>query len=151
MSHTPEQARELWCPMVRVVQIGATETTSTYNRVLAKHHVPVNLADPDDGGKAMQAAILKTEVQMSQASCCIADKCAMWRWLERRSQVHRVKAMCEDRFAETEPARPAGLNNTFVFVPCDEDTDAHWAEPEEVWFGRRLGYCGLAGRPEVAP
>lgn len=81
MSHTTEQARELWCPMVRVVQIGATETTSTYNRVLAKHHVPVNLADPDDGGKAMQAAILKSEVQMSQASRCIADKCAMWRWV----------------------------------------------------------------------
>ncbi|MFZ6773069.1 hypothetical protein ACO0LB_10185 [Undibacterium sp. SXout7W] len=38
MSHTPNQAKTLWRPMVRVVQIGAIETPSTYNRVLAKQH-----------------------------------------------------------------------------------------------------------------
>lgn len=113
MSHTPEQARELWCPMVRMR----------------------DGSNVDHGDRMM----------------CIADKCAMWRWTDRRSQVFRVRVMCEDRFAEIEPKRPGGLNESFVFIPFDEDSEAHWAEPDEVWKKRRNGYCGLAARPEVMP
>ena len=121
MSHTQKQASELWCPMVRVG------------------------VQPSSGGPSA----INDPTTVNYHGSCIAETCAMWRWVDKPSQVYRVTAMCEDRFAETEPERPAGLNNTFVFVPCDENADAHWAEPEEVWLSRRRGYCGLAGRPEV--
>lgn len=88
MMNTPEQASTLWCPMARVAQIGAAETSATYNRALVKRHVPVKMADvsPEDfelGGDEplpIEAMVLKTDLQMSAASRCIADQCAMWRW-----------------------------------------------------------------------
>lgn len=82
--HTPEQAAALWCPMARVAQIGAVETNATYNRALIKMHVPIALR-PDEGGEgeAISAAtMLKTETQISAASRCVANKCAMWRWAD---------------------------------------------------------------------
>lgn len=32
--HTPEQAKNLWCPMARVAQVGNTDTAAAYNRAL---------------------------------------------------------------------------------------------------------------------
>ena len=82
--HTPEQAKELWCPMARVTQIGAVETNATYNRALVKSHVPVALrADEDGEGKAIAATMLKIETQISGAAHCVADRCAMWRWVPK--------------------------------------------------------------------
>lgn len=60
MSHTPEQARELWCPMVRIARnersgLGLQMVAGCNTDALGGVRVP--------------------------ASCrCIADKCAMWRW-----------------------------------------------------------------------
>lgn len=51
MSHTPEQARDLWCPMVRVGVM------------------------PSSGGPS---AVNDPTVDLH--GTCIADKCAMWRW-----------------------------------------------------------------------
>lgn len=73
--HTPEQAKDLWCPMVRWTGISGAS---------------VNV----DGR-------------------CRAEQCAMWRW-EVRNVTARMDS--ESQYALT---------------------------------GR--GYCGLAGRPEVAP
>jgi len=79
--HTPEQAKELWCPMARVTQIGAVETNATYNRALVKTHIPIALrADEGGEGDAIAATMLKVETQISAAARCIGDKCAMWRW-----------------------------------------------------------------------
>jgi hypothetical protein len=73
--HSPEQAKELWCPMGRAA--GAPVTTN----------------DP---------------VVPHQRIDCIADRCAMWRWR---------------------------------------------ADPKMIPFGSQklgVGFCGIAGRPEVA-
>jgi hypothetical protein len=86
-----------------------------------------------------------------QRANCIGSQCAMWRWFDKPSQIFHVTVMCEDSWAEVEPERPDDLNEEFVFIPCDEDTNAHWSEPEKAWMSRRRGYCGLAGRPEVMP
>lgn len=98
MNRTPEQAGELWCPMVRLTQfIGGHDSGggnhlagATYNRV---HH----------------------------GNFCIADKCAMWRWAPTSAPVEvKVEGM-------SGPAR------AWKTVPTQE-----------------VGYCGIAGRPEVA-
>ena len=83
--------------MVRVAQIGAVETSATYNRALTKTHVPVKLADtsPDsfELGKEPEpiaATMLKVDLQISGASLCIADRCAMWRWDNRWESVPKT-------------------------------------------------------------
>ena len=103
---TPEQAKDLWCPMARVAQIGSAETSATYNRALTKTHIPVKLADASPEGfelgeepKPIMATMLKVDLQLSGASHCVASQCAMWRWTQPTPSV---------------------------------------------------GYCGIAGRPEVA-
>ena len=87
MSHTPAQAKTLWCPMARVAQIGAIETNTTYNRALIKTHVPVRLADASPEAfelgqqpEPVAATMLKVDLQISNAARCISDECAMWRW-----------------------------------------------------------------------
>ena len=49
--HTPEQAKDLWCPMARV-------------GVLPGHGGPAGINDPT------------VEFHIN----CIADRCAMWHW-----------------------------------------------------------------------
>lgn len=81
-----------------------------------------------------------------QGGLCAADGCAMWRWHEPFPQ-RRVAA------AKGGPnVRPPNVPDDWVFHPydpCDRDP-ACWAEPVESAKARRHGYCGLAGRPEVA-
>lgn len=121
--HTPEQARELWCPMARVAQIGAVETNATYNRALTKTHVPVKLADASPNAfelgeepKPVAATMLKVELQLSGAARCVATECAMWRWEHTTASVPTTTLG-----ASGEPAR------TF-----------------ETRTVRTHGYCGLA-------
>jgi hypothetical protein len=73
--------------MARVAQVGAAETSATYNRVIVKTHVPVRLADASPEGfelgdepKTMAASMLKVDLRISGAALCIAAECAMWRW-----------------------------------------------------------------------
>lgn len=98
--HTPDQARELWCPMVRIARHESVD-------------VPVPII-PGSGHSGASHQALPTIVagcntdalgrNRVPASCrCIADQCAMWRWA------------------------------------------LHQDEPN--W--RTVGYCGLAGRPDM--
>jgi len=62
MSHTQKQASELWCPMVR-------------------------LAACNGGSVAMGQTVMNRlqdgrKTTVPDAARCIADKCAMWRWLQ---------------------------------------------------------------------
>jgi hypothetical protein len=73
--------------MARVAQIGAVETNATYNRALIKSHVPIKLSDASPEAfelgqqpELVSATMLKTDLQISFASRCIAQECAMWRW-----------------------------------------------------------------------
>lgn len=107
MSHTPEQARELWCPMVRIARRESTE------HYCSSPSVVVAGCNTD--------ALCGLRVP---ASCrCIADKCAMWRWVERR------EPSMPDPHSDTIPPR---------FLRGKLLPSTH-------------GYCGLAGRPEVTP
>lgn len=69
--HTPEQARQLWCPMVRVSRrekVVAEEALHAHNTAV----VGGCNTDPIAGNPV-------------PASCrCIADQCAMWRWRAAR-------------------------------------------------------------------
>lgn len=130
MSHTPEQAKELWCPMARVAQTGNTDTGTAYNRTLDRQLRLVNVAviqNPESfelGTAPMpeqgQIMALDTDVGLSKAARCVADKCAMWRW--------------QSRFEDVKPLRANG----FPVMP---------PPPERL--PSTHGYCGLAGRPEV--
>ena len=63
--HTPEQAKALWCPMVRI----ARREVELYGRSEGQQHVV---------GGCNTDALEGTRVP---ASCrCIAAECAMWRW-----------------------------------------------------------------------
>ena len=123
--HTPEEASALWCPMARVAQFGATETSASYNRSLSTMHRPVTaaFATPenfqlgDDPPPTKTVMILEINSAISGASKCISDECAMWRW------------------------------GTTEHIP------AHM-EPGKLYAAERVqstthGYCGLAGRPGV--
>lgn len=144
-----EEAKLLWCPMSRVAQAGNVDISTAYNRALTKEVVPSKVTLKSEDGEAEQhdVFLMKAVKSVSMAANCIGKQCAMWRWHDKANKGYIV--MCKDSKAETEPERPAGLNPAFVFVPCDEDVDAHWIETEESWLRRRRGYCGLAGRPEV--
>lgn len=119
--HTPEQAKDLWCPMVRA---------SNGN---------------DQPANAGNSEAYRTP----PFARCIGDKCAMWRWADTPSDIYRVRVMCNQFDAEIEPARPAGMNPTLVFEPYvpGDDCCACWVEPETTWLARRRGFCGLAGTP----
>lgn len=93
MSHTPAQARELWCPMVRVG------------------------VQPSSGGPSA----INDPTTVNYHGSCIAETCAMWRWVPPKTTY-----------------KPTGGNNAFV--------EEHIYEP----VAPTHGYCGLAGRPEVA-
>lgn len=104
MLNTPEQAREKWCPMVRV-------------GVMPSAGGPAGVSDPS------------TEFHGN----CIADKCAMWRWAPSPTW-HRERQV-EDR--------------TFALVGGGTETrQVEFEVP--VPDAPTQGYCGLAGRPEVA-
>ena len=68
--HTPDQASELWCPMVRtvrwetdkVIDLGFEDKTNGMAHALG---------GCNSGGKAARNPL---------SSRCIADRCAMWRW-----------------------------------------------------------------------
>lgn len=63
--HTPEQAKELWCPMSRVAMAHRAEDETDYT------------IDP----AVYNRVAIKSKPTTIPKSCnCMADKCAMWRW-----------------------------------------------------------------------
>lgn len=153
--HTPEQARELWCPMSRVAQAGNVDIPVAYNRSLTKHTQAATVTQPrpaddfdlgKDAAETKSIVILTATPATSMAANCLGDKCAMWRWAQPESAVGRVRVMCKQFDAQVEPERPAGMNPALVFAPYEpgDDCGACWVEPEHVWLARRRGFCGLA-------
>lgn len=86
--HPEEQAKRLWCPMVRLGS--SIEPGFGINRDWGAED------DPRDG------------------TMCVASKCAMWRWSKQQ---------------------PSGIVYGTSGIPRD---------------ARAVGFCGLAGKPEVA-
>ncbi len=118
--HTPDQARELWCPMVRIARHEVTEqrTPDGYGDAFVKHqdHIVggVNHDALSGNNKRMAAD------HQPLASCrCIADKCGMWRW--------------------------AGMTDLDKMELADGTVSS-----AELLRRPLKGYCGLAGRPGAA-
>ena len=87
MSHTLEQACQLWCPMSRVAQAGHIDIPVAYNRSLTKslRQMQSVAADPDtfqlgENPETKTVFVLETLGATSMAANCVAEKCAMWRW-----------------------------------------------------------------------
>lgn len=90
--------------------------------------------------------------EYDSACKCIADGCAVWRWtpITNPSNGARRFREADNPAAETEQeagAKPKDCRG-WEFCPCAEDP-AGWVEPEAEADKRRLGYCGLAGKPEL--
>lgn len=128
--HTPEQARELWCPMAR-----------------AAHHQFSSIDPTGRNELRVLMAGCNTDDRRVPPTChCIANKCAMWRWDESQTNTNVRRRRFVDDPGETEPQRPDGVGPEWVFVPRNEEEGdpAFWLEPEEMQQARRRGYCGLA-------
>lgn len=88
MLKTPTQARDLWCPMVRIARDEAiTIETAKVGDIVAiteeRHIVAGCNRDALGGGNRGEHG-----EHRPLASCrCIADKCAMWRWAPKLEAV----------------------------------------------------------------
>jgi hypothetical protein len=130
--NTENEARKLWCPMVRFAR---SEDSGTFNR-------------------GRNANALNDHEQNDGALCnCIANQCAMWRWNKIPTRKY-LRAMNRAALTVDEAGSPLfGQNTTgFEFVPYNIEDDphedpAHWRETEESANARRTGWCGLAGKP----
>lgn len=120
--HTPEQARELWCPMVRIARREEWhEASGTAGKPETQHELHIETIV----GGCNTDALGRNRVP---ASCrCIADQCAMWRWGEWKEGTELQIVDC---------AIPhVGIVKQERQVPVRIPVK---------------GYCGIAGRPEVA-
>lgn len=63
MSHTPEQAKELWCPMVRLAGCRPSGEVDPGQTVVNRLQIDIN-----------------SGASIPDSANCIAEKCAMWRW-----------------------------------------------------------------------
>ncbi|MEY8688375.1 MAG: hypothetical protein AB9M53_00665 [Leptothrix sp. (in: b-proteobacteria)] len=102
-----------------------------------------------------QAEALWCPMVHATSNRCIADRCAMWRWDGAKEPPYRIAAAQGATTERNAGPRPEG---DFEFVPAELDgrhwshvVNAHWIESEESAQKRRLGFCGLAGRPELTP
>lgn len=77
---------------------------------------------------------------------CLGSDCMAWRWM-KMPQARFVKAGVG---INDEPERPAHITPEWDWVPAEEDDGAvgGWLEPESQSADRRVGFCGLAGRPD---
>lgn len=83
MMHTPAEARELWCPMVRTVR---RETSNPERGPEPRNLELVGGCNSDALGRLRVPA-----------SCrCIADQCAMWRWVPSTT-VHKEPRVQESQ------------------------------------------------------
>lgn len=131
--HTPEQARDLWCPMARVAQAGNVDIPVAYNRSLNKQHKPMRSVNADaekfqlgEDPEESTVLVLTATPGVSMAANCIGDKCAMWRWAPAEETRTKMRSA-------PNPMKPGET----IEYPVQELLKSD------------CGYCGLAGRPDV--
>ena len=112
MMHTVEQAKSLWCPLVR----HGSADAPTFSRGFRNN----NPTNKDSTGE-------RPIDEQEYGRHCIGDACAMWRWGE-------FKTVSRDEVVTDPSLGPGGKRVIQVAssVPA-------------------AGYCGLAGKPGVAP
>lgn len=160
--HNCEQAKELWCPMVRVARHEVTDRLDAGGNADGFEHHIVGGCNTDALGAGNGEPRRMHPDHRPLASCrCIADKCAMWRWGEPAPELRDANEWWpEEDDPATEPDRPAKVPASAVWIPLTgdgenieggfwrEQLDVVKAENERTAASRR-GYCGLAGRAEV--
>lgn len=72
---TPDEARQTWCPHARVALLTADGEVviPSYNRI-------VTISDGLHG-----------QLELPNGSCCVADRCAEWRWSWSPKQADKHK------------------------------------------------------------
>lgn len=145
--HTTEEAKGLWCPMVRLV-------------------VQSSIMAPITGFNSANDA------RTPKTSTCVSERCAMWRWdgavkMPEKREADTIWPDEDD--PQTEPQRQVTLKGKLVPVPdwavwvpisgegnnlsggCwvepQERVDAQYAEQHANRMAMMRGYCGLAGSP----
>lgn len=121
--YTEDEAKELWCPMARVV-----------------HAITGNVAGNQIHHQDLGSVTMST---------CGASKCSMWRWTY---QSHRRFQTAENTSATTEGEAGPRMKHAsaWLFCPAHAVYDsAGWIEPEESTRARWKGFCGLAPVVEV--
>lgn len=135
--HTVEQAKELWCPMVRIARREEWNEASGTVGKKPDHEIHTQAIVGGCNTDALGGT-------RTPASCrCIADKCAMWRWGEGHPMRRIVNA---NVFNQNSP-----MSRNFIMHDADENEGepACYIETEESADARRRGYCGMANRPGV--
>lgn len=127
MIRTEEQAKALWCPMVRVSNVG-----QTYNRV-------------DPAYLSFKAGADREYFDRQAENCnCIAGKCAMWQF---ETEFPRRRVINASVFNMN--AAAAG-NYEYQSSEEMEGEPAAWVETVESASSRATGYCGLSMNRGVA-
>lgn len=161
--HTADQARELWCPMVRIARHEFYERDESGHGHITSHQVIVGGCNTDALGVGNGEPRRMSRDHKPLASCrCIADKCAMWRWGEAEPELREAKTWWpEEDAVEVEPVpRPPTVPQDAVWIPLSVDGEniegSYWQEPDgtleadnERAAASRRGYCGLSGRGEM--
>lgn len=152
MMLTPEQAAATWCPMVRIARHETirSESPAIGGMVMVsdKSHI-VGGCNTDALGR----------LRVPASCCCIAKKCAMWRWADKAPEPRDQATWWSDEdYPATEPPRPAKVPANAVWIPLtgegEDMAGGCWEEPQDVVdadnakaAAARRGYCGLAGSP----
>ena len=108
---------------------------------------------------SLRNADARARDRVPASSCCIADQCAMWRWVEPEPQPRDARTWWPDEDEPTaEPPRTGEVPIDAVWVPITgegEDMQGGcWEESQQavdaenvVAAATRRGYCGLGGAP----
>ena len=123
--HTEDEARRLWCPIVRAITMDDDGNTGlvSFNR---------------------QCVINTSRANIPHATGCLASGCSMWRWADADERIE---------YDEVFPNRPAGeINPPFSNCPdgygvISYGSNLQYHARREISRLARRGYCGLAGDP----
>lgn len=114
--HTPEQARELWCPLVRI----ARQETVQYDPPASSKDYGIRQAGFPVVGGCNTEDLGRTRVP---ESCrCIADKCAMWRWEHTTASVPTTTLGASGEPARTFETRTVRTNGYCGLAPIHSTT-----------------------------
>jgi hypothetical protein len=90
-------------------------------------------------------AFMKKDGAVPPDDCrCIAALCMAWRWGEpvpKQRFIHHPHRSASTPYGW----RPADVPESWLWVPFDGETRAHWLEPEAEAKARRRGHCGAFG------
>jgi len=159
--NTTEQARQQWCPMVRMSTVAPVLVFQPDGKV-TRSDVAGSFGGSANTGSENRRRN-DPDYRPAADTRCVGDKCAMWRWIDPAPEMRdAIEWTCYDEDSPVEePPKPAEVHPDAEWTPFDRTDDengGYWTEPQSVVdadnakvVAARRGFCGLAGRPEVMP